>query len=30
MREIGCKPYMREQDAKIVGRWLGKVEKTMI
>jgi hypothetical protein len=30
MRELGCKPYIKEQDAKIVGRWIRKVEKTMI
>jgi len=30
MREMGCEPYMGEQDAKIAGRWIKKVEKTMI
>jgi hypothetical protein len=30
MREMGCEPYMREQDAEIAGRWIRKVEKTMI
>ncbi|XP_052302021.1 uncharacterized protein LOC112323659 [Populus trichocarpa] len=30
MREMGCEPYMREQDAEITGRWIRKVEKTMI
>jgi len=30
IRELGCKPYMREQDAEIAGRWIKKVEKTMI
>jgi hypothetical protein len=29
MREMGCEPYMGEQDAEIVGRWIRKVEKTM-
>jgi hypothetical protein len=30
MREMGCEPYMREQDAEIAWRWIRKVEKTMI
>ncbi|KAL9400951.1 hypothetical protein Peur_004800 [Populus x canadensis] len=30
MREMGCEPYMGEQDAEIAGRWIRKVEKTMI
>jgi len=30
MREMGCKPYMGEQDAKIARRWIKNVEKTMI
>ncbi|XP_073267141.1 uncharacterized protein [Populus alba] len=30
MREMGCEPYMGEQDAKIAGRWIRKVENTMI
>jgi hypothetical protein len=30
MREMGCEPYMGEQDAKIAGRCIRKVEKTMI
>jgi hypothetical protein len=30
MREMGCEPYMGEQDAKIARRWIRKVEKTMI
>jgi len=30
MREMGCKPYMGEQDAEIAERWIRKVEKTMI
>jgi hypothetical protein len=30
MREMGCEPYMGEQDAEIDGRWIRKVEKTMI
>jgi hypothetical protein len=29
MREMGCEPYMGEQDAEIVERWIRKVEKTM-
>jgi hypothetical protein len=30
MREMGCEPYSGEQDAKVAGRWIRKVEKTMI
>nr|XP_034908287.1 uncharacterized protein LOC118044188 [Populus alba] len=30
MREMGCELYMGEQDAEIAGRWIKKVEKTMI
>jgi hypothetical protein len=30
MREMSCKPYIREQDAEITERWLKKEEKTMI
>jgi hypothetical protein len=30
MREMGCEPYMGEQDAEIAERWIRKVEKTMI
>jgi hypothetical protein len=30
MREIGCEPYMGEQDVEIARKWIGKVEKTMI
>ena len=30
MREMGCEPYTGEQDAEIAGRWIRKVEKTMI
>jgi hypothetical protein len=30
MREMGCEPYMGEQDAEIDGRWIRKVEKTVI
>jgi hypothetical protein len=30
MREMGCEPYSSEQDAEVVGRWIRKVEKTMI
>jgi len=30
MREMGCESYMGGQDAEIVGRWIRKVEKTMI
>jgi len=30
MREMGCELYMGEQDAEIAGRWIRKVEKTMI
>jgi hypothetical protein len=29
-REMGCEPYMREQDVEIAWRWIRKVEKTMI
>jgi len=27
---MGCEPYIGEQDAKIAGRWIRKVEKTVI
>ena len=27
---MGCEPCMGEQDAKIAGRWIRKVEKNMI
>ena len=30
IREIGCEPYMGEQDAEIARKWIKKVEKTMI
>jgi len=30
MREMGCEPYSGEQDAEVAGRWIRKVEKTMI
>jgi len=30
MREMGCEPYMGEQDAEMARRWIRKVEKTMI
>ena len=30
MREMGCEPYMGEQDVEIARKWIGKVEKTMI
>jgi len=30
MREMGCEPYLGEQDAEVAGRWIRKVEKTMI
>jgi hypothetical protein len=30
MREMGCQPYIGEQDAERAGRWIKKVEKTMI
>jgi hypothetical protein len=30
MREMGCESYMGEQDAEMAGRWIRKVEKTMI
>jgi len=30
MREMGCEPYSGEQDAEVVGRWIRKVEKTII
>jgi len=30
MREMGCEPYMGEQDVEVAGRWIRKVEKTMI
>jgi len=30
MREMGCEPYSGEQDAEVAGRWIRKVEKTML
>jgi hypothetical protein len=30
MREMGCEPYSGEQNAEVAGRWIRKVEKTMI
>jgi hypothetical protein len=30
MREMGCEPYLGEQNAEVAGRWIRKVEKTMI
>jgi len=30
MREMGCEPYSGEQNAKVAGMWIRKVEKTMI
>jgi hypothetical protein len=30
MREMGCEPYSGEQNAEVEGRWIRKVEKTMI
>jgi hypothetical protein len=30
MREMGCKPFLKEQDIEIVGRWIRKVEKILI
>jgi len=30
MREMSCEPYSGEQDVKVAGRWIRKVEKTMI
>jgi hypothetical protein len=30
MREMSCEPYSGEQNAEVVGRWIRKVEKTMI
>jgi hypothetical protein len=30
MREMSCEPFMGEQDAEIVRRWIKKVKKTMI
>jgi hypothetical protein len=30
MREMDCEPYLGEQDAEVAGRWIRKVEKTMI
>jgi hypothetical protein len=30
IKEMGYEPYMREEDAEIAGRWIRKVEKTMI
>jgi hypothetical protein len=30
MREMGCGPCMRDQDAKVVSRWIKKIKKTLI
>jgi hypothetical protein len=30
MRELGCEPYLGEHDAEVAGKWIRKVEKTMI
>ena len=30
MREMGCEPYLGEQNAEVAGRWIRKVEKTMV
>lgn len=30
MKEMSCEPYIGEQDVEIAGRWIRKVEKTMI
>ncbi|XP_073263532.1 uncharacterized protein [Populus alba] len=30
MREMGCEPYSGEQNAEVAGRWIRKVEKTMV
>jgi hypothetical protein len=30
MRKMGCEPYSGEHNAKVVGRWIRKVEETMI
>jgi hypothetical protein len=30
IREMGCEPYSGEQNAEVAGRWIRKVEKTMI
>jgi hypothetical protein len=29
MREMGCEPFSREEDAEIVERWIRKVENTI-
>jgi N-glycosylase/DNA lyase len=30
MKEMGCEPYSSAQDVEVAGRWIRKVEKTMI
>jgi hypothetical protein len=30
MREMGCGPFLRDQKAKIIGRWIRKIEKNLI
>ena len=30
MREMSCEPYSGEQNVEVAGRWIRKVEKTMI
>jgi hypothetical protein len=29
IREIGCEPFLGEQDAKIAARWIQKMEKIL-
>jgi hypothetical protein len=29
MRKLGCEPFLGEQDAKIAGRWMRRVENTI-
>jgi len=30
MREMGYEPFLRDQNAKIIGRWIRKIEKNLI
>jgi hypothetical protein len=29
-REMGCDPFLGDQEVKIVGKWIRKIEKTLI
>jgi len=29
-REMGCDPFLGDQEVKIIGKWIRKIEKTLI